>query len=158
MRLIALLLFSFSMSAVAADKATETNVDKESKAEAQTADIIPLDGYLTEEELKAQFEKIVSSGLDVSQPYKWEFRFTSKIMSSLEDFAQIAHMLEFWPVGLESDVSGEKYWLYIQKTHQYYEDDFVREVTQLFKMAAYAKLDTFDGFSIERPDGVVKPE
>ena len=158
MRIFALLVFSFSLSAFASQEGTGPVVETEPKANEQQADIIPLDGYMTKDELKQQFQKIVDSGIDVSKPYKWEFRFTGKVMASLENFSQIAHSLEFWPVALESDVSGEMYWLYIQKTHQYYEDDFVREATQLFKMAAYTKLDTFDGFSIERPDGVVEPE
>jgi hypothetical protein len=138
------------MSAIATeqDKGAESN-DEKSKQQ-RSIDVTTLDGYLNEGELKQQFEKVVNSGIDTSQPYKWEFRFTSTIMSNLENFAQIAHSLEFWPVALESDVIGDKYWLYIQKTHQYDEEDFVKEITQLFKMAAYANLDAFDGFSIER--------
>ena len=149
MRLLVVLFFTFSLSANATTElASEPTQTKVSQAD----DKVLVEGQLTEEQLKSQFQKIVNSGIDVSQSYKWEFRFTAKVMASLEDFAQIAHSLNFWPVALESDVTGDKYWLYIQKTHQYNEEEFVSEVTKLFKMAAYANLDTFDGFSIDHPD------
>ncbi|WP_164084635.1 ribonuclease E inhibitor RraB [Alteromonas flava] len=149
MRLLALLLLSFSVAISAADEGDQTIKVQDSNTEERE---IVLDGHLSTAQLAEQFEAIQAQGIDTSKPYKWEFRFTAKVMSSLENFSQMAHALDFWPVALESDVKGGKYWLYIQKTHQYNKSEFVDEVTTLFKMADYGNLDSFDGFSIDKPD------
>lgn len=145
MRILAFILLVLSYASFAEQ---ETNT---APTEKPALSPIIIDGYLDEAQLKAQFEKVQAT-LDTSKPYKWEFRFTGNIMSSLETFAQLAHRLDFWPVALETDVSGDLYWLYIQKTHQYNQDDFIKEVSELFRMADYMKLRGFDGFSIDHPD------
>ncbi|MBT0585054.1 ribonuclease E inhibitor RraB [Alteromonas oceanisediminis] len=147
MRILVLLFLAVSIATYAEEQPSVEPLNTD-----YTDQSVKLNGAISKEELVKQFEKIQASGLDTSQPYKWEFRFTSNVMSSLEDFAQTAHLLDFWPVALESDTKGETYWLYIQKTHQYDQDEFVYEVDQLFKMAEYRKLNTFDGFSIDSPD------
>jgi len=153
MRILALLFLSFSLNAHAIEEDTKTETDNaKTTQEQKNKKQIKLGGHLNEEDLIKQFEAISDKGIDLSQRYKWEFRFTAKVMSSLENFAQYAHSLGFWPVALESDITGDTYWLYIQKTSQYTQEEFVFETTQLFKMADYAKLDTFDGFSIDKPD------
>lgn len=155
MRTSALLLLSILLSACASEQPqVEASQSVETDTVANTPQVLTLPGHLSEAQLIQKFEEIQASGIDTSQSYKWEFRFTSNIMSSLEDFAQTAHILNFWPVALESDPTGSKYWLYIQKTHQYTQSEFVEEVTTLFKMAEYRKLDSFDGFSIDRPDTI----
>lgn len=108
-----------------------------------------LDGSLDEFELKQQFVRLAENGIDTSKEYKWEFRFQGKIMSSLEEFAQMAHIYGFWPVALESTVDGGMYWLYIQKTDTYTEEKFIKEVSGLFEMAKLQNLSRFDGFSID---------
>ncbi|MFC3093076.1 ribonuclease E inhibitor RraB [Alteromonas sediminis] len=149
---MAILFLGLSINAYAAEDKVKSVTETDIQVEQQASTELMLAGHMDEEQLKQQFTEIREKGLDLSKDYKWEFRFTAKMMSSLEDFAQYAHSLGFWPVALESDVSGDNYWLYIQKTYQYTEEDFVNEVTQLFKMAEYAKLSTFDGFSIDKPD------
>lgn len=111
-----------------------------------------LDGALDEFELRQQFAQLEENGIDTSKEYKWEFRFQGKIMSSLEEFAQMAHLYGFWPVALESTVDGGMYWLYIQKTDTYTEEKFVEEVSGLFEMAKRRSLSRFDGFSIDHAE------
>ncbi|WP_334021615.1 ribonuclease E inhibitor RraB [Alteromonas sp. S015] len=108
-----------------------------------------LDGALDLFELKQQYQQLEENGIDTSKEYKWEFRFQGRIMSSLEDFAQMAHLYGFWPVALESTTDGGMYWLYIQKTDTYTEEKFVEEISGLFEMAKRHSLSRFDGFSID---------
>ncbi|MBU3023406.1 ribonuclease E inhibitor RraB [Aestuariibacter sp. A3R04] len=141
----------------AAGEASQATAVEEPKANAVVDDKsgkvrYVMEGYLTKDELREQFAKIKESGIDLTKPYKWEFRFTAKVMSTLEDFTQTAHMLEFWPVALESSVNGDMYWLYIQKTQIYDEELFVDEISKLMNMAEYWKIRTFDGFSVDYPD------
>jgi hypothetical protein len=151
MRIMTLLLLTVALSSCAAENKDNDIVELSDKV-ADNSKVLTLPGHLTQAQLVKRFQEIQAGGIDTSKPYKWEFRFTSKIMSSLEDFAQTAHILNFWPVALESDISGDKYWLHIQKTHQYTQDEFVSDVTKLFEMAEYRKLNSFDGFSIDNPD------
>lgn len=111
-----------------------------------------LDGFLTPEELKDQYRRLLEGGIEAGKNYKWEFRFQGRIMSSLEEFAQLSHMFDFWPVALESTIDGEMYWLYIQKTDSYNEEKFVKQVSALFEMAKHQRLTRFDGFSVDHPD------
>ena len=127
--------------------ATESGVPADIKNTEKSTNL--LDGALDEFELKQQFAQLAENGIDTSKEYKWEFRFQGKIMSSLEEFAQMAHLYGFWPVALESTVDGGMYWLYIQKTDTYTEEKFVKEVSGLFEMAKRRNLSRFDGFSID---------
>lgn len=130
----------------------KSNVVSKKEEQSEVSGVKVLDGYLNREELKEQYSKLVESGIDTTENYKWEFRFQGRIMSSLEDFAQWAHIFDFWPVALESSIDGEMYWLYIQKTDVYSEEKFVKEVSTLFEMAKKKRLSRFDGFSVDYPE------
>ena len=138
-------------------KADTSAEDVVSQPEKQNVDAQKqrLDGFLDEEALRAQFQELKANGIESETKYKWEFRFQGKIMSSLEDFAQLAHIYDFWPVVLESSVDGSMYWLYIQKTDSYNEEKFVKEGSDLFKMAEMRNLTRFDGFSVDYADDKV---
>ncbi len=105
-------------------------------------------GKPSEASIVEHFKTMSDKGLDMTEAYNWELRFTGVVLSPLEAFSQVANLAGYWPVALETDKSGSKYWLYIQKTTVHSAATFNEELNFVFEIADKHGLSTFDGFSI----------